>query len=208
LLSIFPRCWGCFIVAYAEGLPVGEYVVKEVASELNLGYVLADAQVVVIKEGETTELAIENKIIIGLVKILKVDSVTGEPVEGAEFGLYHGLKRIATATSDADGWALFVNIPYGDYEIRELKAAPGYKKTDARYKVEIRKHDVAVEFEVPNEPIPGNVPPGAKPPKTGDNSLLVVWIALAVLGAAGAVTVLLLRKRRREDEQADALDET
>jgi len=191
-----------------KDLPVGEYVVREVASELNMEYILAANQTVVIEPGELTELSIENKRIIGLIKIKKVDAVTGEPVEGAEFGLYQGLKRIATATSDADGWALFVNIPYGDYEIRELKAAPGYKKTDARYKVEIRKHDVAVEFDVPNEPIPGNVPPGAKPPKTGDNSLVVVWIALAVLGAAGAVTVLLLRKRRREEEQADALEET
>ena len=172
---------------------------------MNLGYILAGEQAVTIAHGELTELSIENKRIIGLIKIHKVDSVTGKPVEGAEFGLYKDGKRVAKAASDADGWALFVNIPYGDYEVRELKAAPGYRKTAARYKVEIRKHDIAVEFEVPNEPLPPRAP-GAAFPKTGE-SLLIIGITFIVLAAAGGGTALLLRKRRHEEEQVGSVEE-
>ena len=188
-----------------KDLPVGEYVIKEIACEANLGYILAEEQTVTIACDKLTELAIENKRIIGLIKIHKLDAETGKPVEGAEFGLYKDGKQIAKAASDADGWALFVNIPYGDYEVRELKAAPGYKKTDAVYKVEIRRHDIAVEFEVPNEPLPpGEITPL---PKTGD-SLLIVGITLGVLAFAGAGAVLLLRKRRREEEPAEPVEVT
>ncbi|MDR1630763.1 MAG: Cys-Gln thioester bond-forming surface protein [Oscillospiraceae bacterium] len=170
-------------------LPVGEYRVKEIASDLTEGYILSEEQTLQVAYNQITEMRIENKLIIGMVKIHKVDAADGKPVEGAVFGLRDkDGTLIAKASSDSLGWAEFLNIPYGDYEIFEIEAAPSYIKTDAVYQVKIREHDVIIAFEVPNEKIPDN-------PKTGDSSNLPLWIGLMAASFAGLAGMLLMKKR-------------
>ena len=75
--------------------------------------------------------------------VTKVDEVTKEPLEGAEFALYEkGAKdapAVATATSNADGQIIFKDIPSDvDYLLREIKAPQGY---------ELATEDVTISFD-------------------------------------------------------------
>jgi len=178
---------------FLEGLLIGDYKVKELASDLNVGYILSEEENAVVAADQITEMAIHNKLISGMVKILKVDADTGGPVQDAVFGLrdMNG-NLLAEAESGRDGWAYFMNVTYGDYEVFEIKAAKGYRKTDAVYLVQIHENDVIIEFEIPNEKIPSR----GKIPDTGDNSAVLLWGGVAVISAA-AITCLLMFKKRK-----------
>ncbi|MGO4257628.1 SpaA isopeptide-forming pilin-related protein [Marmoricola sp. RAF53] len=59
--------------------------------------------------------------------VLKVDFETGERLAGAEFALFHGEDKIATATSGEDGVAVFdVALLPGSFTVTETKAPAGY----------------------------------------------------------------------------------
>jgi LPXTG-motif cell wall-anchored protein len=61
------------------------------------------------------------------ISVLKTDFETGEPLAGAEFALFQNDVQIGTATSGADGIAVFDNklLP-GTYTVTETKAPDGY----------------------------------------------------------------------------------
>jgi len=70
--------------------------------------------------------AIVNKRALGELRILKIDAKTHEPLPGAKFGLYQGDQKIGEAVTDKDGYALFKDLPYGEYQVKELAAPEGY----------------------------------------------------------------------------------
>jgi uncharacterized surface anchored protein len=65
--------------------------------------------------------------------VRKLDSVTGAPLPGAEFGLFSGGLIIATATSDQSGFVVFENLTPGTYILRELVPPPGYVPNPTDY---------------------------------------------------------------------------
>ncbi|MDR1464263.1 MAG: Cys-Gln thioester bond-forming surface protein [Oscillospiraceae bacterium] len=173
-----------------EGLPIGEYKVKEIASDLTTGYILSDEQTALVAADELAEMRIDNKLIRGDIKIYKTDSKTGKPLAGAKFGLYQGDTLITEDITGADGYAAFLNIAYGEYEIREISAPEGYQRTDKVFKAVIKENGETLTFEVTNNLVP---PPGT-PPKTGDTSNATLYLAL--MGASAAGLVLTLRRKR------------
>ena len=197
-------------VILLEGLPVGTYVVTELASEATASYILAPAQTVTVTAGNETVLKITNQLAKGEIRVLKLDKDTGEPLAGAMFGLYLDGKLIAEALSGADGYAIFKDVPFGEYEVRELSAPVGYMRSDEVLKAIVGKDGSVVLFEVTNEAIPGipvepmqpevPVTPGETPPKTGDNKTIAT-MALVLLIIAGGV-VLWLRKRKENEVTA------
>lgn len=96
-------------------------------------YVVPKTQRVVIEWNKVTKKEVENKIIRGSIKGLKIDNETKENIEGALFGLF-GINEtefteetaILTAESNEKGIFTFENLPYGEYIVRELKPAEGY----------------------------------------------------------------------------------
>ena len=182
-----------------EGLPIGEYKVQEIASDLTVGYVLSDEQTAVIAADELAEMRIDNKLIRGDVKILKTDKATGKPLVGAKFGLYQNGELIAEDITGDDGTAAFLNIPYGEYEIKEISAPEGYKLNAQSFAVSITENGQTITVEVDNEVIPP--PPGI--PKTGDDSNTTLWLIL--MGASAAVLVATAaagkRKKRLEENK-------
>ncbi|HIW32166.1 MAG TPA: LPXTG cell wall anchor domain-containing protein [Candidatus Paenibacillus intestinavium] len=78
------------------------------------------------------ELTFENKKIKANIQFEKQDE-ENNPLNGAEFGLYPRGETaestlIDTATSAiSTGIVLFENVPYGEYDIREIKAPNGYR---------------------------------------------------------------------------------
>ena len=178
---------------------------------------LAPAQTVTIAAGKETVVNVLNKLARGEIHILKVDDETEEPLSGAVFGLYLDGKLVGEARTDKDGIARFIEVPYGDYEVRELSAPSGYKRSDDTIKITVGEGKTKVELTFTNERVPGepvepdepeepavpvipDVPGPFKPPQTGDSNTIVV-AALVFIVAAGGLVLLLLRKRRKRDDE-------
>lgn len=157
--------------AFATDVPVGARLyVKEIAA--NEQYILSDEKYPVTFEyaGQDTETvsitvndgeAIPNDIIYGNIKGLKIDRETGEPIAGALFGLFGAEeteftaeKAILTSESGEDGLFTFENIPYGNWQIAELKPAEGFLPNTDLHHVQVNEDGQAIEITVVNDRIP------------------------------------------------------
>jgi len=124
-------------------------------------YVVPKTQRVVIEWNKATKKEVENKIIRGSIKGLKIDNETKENIEGALFGLFNINETefteetaILTAESNEEGIFTFENVPYGEYIVRELKPATGYLPNGESYPVTISENKEVVEITVLNDKIP------------------------------------------------------
>ena len=91
-----------------------------------------------------TGTAITNDLIRGTVRGLKVDE-DGKTVSGATFGLFLPNETefdvehaIMTSTTNEEGIFIFEKLVYGDYVIREIKAAEGFVLNETVYPVSIK----------------------------------------------------------------------
>lgn len=155
---------------FTTDLPIGKYYVKEISTDNH--YILSDKKYPVVFEyaGQDTATVhisvndgepIENEIIYGTIKGLKIDRETGENITGALFGLFSNNETeftektaILTAESNEEGIFTFENVPYGEYIVRELKPATGYLPNGESYPVTISENKEVVEITVLNEKIP------------------------------------------------------
>lgn len=155
---------------FTTDLPIGSYYVKEISTDSH--YILSEKKYPVVFEyaGQDTATVhisvndgepIENEIIYGTIKGLKIDRETGENIAGALFGLFsiYEIKfteetAILTAESNEEGIFTFENVPYGEYIVCELKPATGYLPNGESYPVTISENKEVVEINVLNDKIP------------------------------------------------------
>ena len=157
--------------AFASDIPVGaKLYVKEIAVDSH--YVLSDEKYPVVfdyagQDVETVTLSandgepMENEIIYGMVKGMKIDRETEESITGAIFGLfrhdeaeYTEETAILTAESGEDGIFTFENVPYGNWLIKELKPAEGFLPNEELYPVTVTAEEEIIEITVVNDRIP------------------------------------------------------
>lgn len=155
---------------FTTDIPIGSYYVKEISTDNH--YILSDKKYPVVFEyaGQNTATVhisvndgepIENEIIYGTIKGLKIDRETGENIAGALFGLF-GINEtefteetaILTAESNDEGIFEFTDIPYGEYIVRELKPAEGYLPNEENYTVTISENKEIIEITIENDKIP------------------------------------------------------
>ena len=124
-------------------------------------YVVPKTQRVVIEWNKATKKEVENKIIRGSIKGLKIDNETKENIEGALFGLFNINETefteetaILTAESNEEGIFTFENVPYGEYIVRELKPAEGYLPNEENYTVTISENKEIIEITIENDTTP------------------------------------------------------
>lgn len=124
-------------------------------------YVVPKTQRVVIEWNKATKKEVENKIIRGSIKGLKIDNETKENIEGALFGLFNINETefteetaILTAESNEEGIFTFENVPYGEYIVRELKPAEGYLPNEENYTVTISENKEIIEITIENDKTP------------------------------------------------------
>ena len=113
-----------------EGLEEGTYLVKE--TESASGYQIDnETKEVEIKDGKRTTLKVKNDP-LSSVLIRKIDSVTGEGIEGVKFLLYdRDGEPIGQFESDDEGYVwIKKELPEGKYKLREIEAAEGYISDD------------------------------------------------------------------------------
>lgn len=63
-------------------------------------------------------------------------------LEGGVYGLYQNNVQVATATTNAAGYAIFTDITAGQYTLREITAPPGYALDPQTYTVTINSSQV------------------------------------------------------------------
>lgn len=124
-------------------------------------YVVPKTQRVVIEWNKATKKEVENKIIRGSIKGLKIDNETKENIEGALFGLFNINETefteetaILTSESNEEGIFTFENVPYGKYIVRELKPAEGYLPNEENYQETVSEDEEVIEITVENDKIP------------------------------------------------------
>ena len=155
---------------FKTDLPIGSYYVKEISTDNH--YILSDKKYPVVFEyaGQNTATVhisvndgepIENEIIYGTIKGLKIDRETGENIAGTLFGLFSNNETkfteetaILTAESNEGGIFEFTDVPYGEYIIRELKPAEGYLPNEENYTVTISENKEIIEITIENDKIP------------------------------------------------------
>lgn len=155
---------------FTTDIPIGSYYVKEISTDNH--YILSEKKYPVVFEyaGQDTATVhisvndgepIENEIIYGTIKGLKIDRETGENIAGALFGMFKAEEKelsektaILTAESNEEGIFTFENVPYGEYIIRELKPAEGYLPNEENYTVTISENKEIIEITIENDKIP------------------------------------------------------
>lgn len=155
---------------FTTDIPIGKYYVKEISTDSH--YILSDKKYPVVFEYAGQDVAtvhisvndgepIENEIIYGTIKGLKIDRETGENIAGALFGLFSITETefteetaIMTAESNEGGIFEFTYVPYGEYIVRELKPAEGYLPNEENYTVTISENKEIIEITIENDKIP------------------------------------------------------
>ena len=170
-LITFANCDKNGNIVFDCDLPVGfKWYVKEIATDKH--YILSDTKyefdteyqgqdVKVIDIKVNNDKAIENNLIYGSVKGLKIDRETQEVIKGATFGLFFAntselteKNAVLTAVTDENGVFVFNNIPYGEYLIKELKPADGYLDNEDVFTVTIKDNEQVVEVTAINDKVP------------------------------------------------------
>lgn len=170
-LITFANCDKNGSIVFDCDLPVGfKWYAKEIATDAH--YILSDTKyefdteyqgqdIKVIDIKINNDKAIENNLIYGSVKGLKIDRETQEVIKGATFGLFKSdttefteNNAILTAVTDENGVFVFNNIPYGEYLINELKPADGYLDNEDVFTVIIKDNEQVVELTAVNDKVP------------------------------------------------------
>lgn len=156
---------------FTMDIPVGaKLYIKEIAADSHyilsdekypVEFVYAGQEIAGVEIKANDGNAIENDLIYGNIKGLKIDRETEEPIKGTVFGLFRAdeteltaEKAILTAKSGEDGIFNFENIPYGNWIIKELQPADGFLANEEIYAVEITEHQQLIEITVINDRIP------------------------------------------------------
>ncbi|MGE6631753.1 SpaA isopeptide-forming pilin-related protein [Bacillus sp. NPDC077027] len=177
---------------------------------------------------ETLKLTVKNQLVLGSLRILKVDSETDRTLKGATFEISRqDGKTIQSVTTGKDGEAITKGLEPGDYTLIETKAPNGYValKKPIRFTIEMNQVDVktiivkntAVEIEKeqpnppnsnkgdqkqPNPPSSSNQKPpyntNGELPKTGEEWMRYFMYAGIFFVAIGTVLLVVRRKRRTD----------
>lgn len=132
-----------------NNLDEGTYLVQE--TKAPTGYILDDTvRTVVLRKGYTEIVKIENRQ-PGGIRIRKVDSATGDPLEGAEFQLYdiNDTPIGGVVKTGIDGYATWNNLEGGQYQVEEVAAPKGYIRDTHKRKIEV-KDFVTTQYEWKN----------------------------------------------------------
>ena len=184
---------------FIRDLPVGEYKITEIMSDLTTGYILSQEENAVVAHAQITEMTVNNKKIKGQIKIFKYDGTNNDPIQGAEFGIFNEKgDLIEKITSDTDGYAVSSLIEYGKYKIIELSSADGYLLDQTPYELEITENNKIYELSFKNDRIPEESATSdtSGAPKTGDFSNLGAWLILIGVSLGGLVLILILKTRK------------
>lgn len=203
---------------FKTDIPVGaKLYVKEIATDSRyilsdtkypVEFVYAGQEIANVKIKANNGKVIENNLIYGNIKGLKIDRETEETIADAMFGLFHGdetefteANAVLTATSDENGIFVFENVPFGNWTVKELQPAPNYLPSDDIYRITVANNNQVIEITAVNDRIPEITPPIPDIPQTGDDSNLGFWIGLSAIALGGLIAALIIGINQKKDDE-------
>jgi uncharacterized surface anchored protein len=184
-------------VALSDELVYGKYTLTEKTT--GEAYLLDETpREIFIKDHQrVVELEVQNVKKYGQIKVFKTDGKMKTPLEGVAFEVFdNDGKIVSTLTTDKDGIAVTDWLDYGDYTLKEKTAKDGYVLDATVYEVQIRDHKKVYELELTNNRVPES-PINPDNPKTGDDSNVGLWLAIAGVSAAALIGLGIYSKRRK-----------
>lgn len=192
---------------HVVGLEEGKkYVLTEITAPY--GYEIAESvEFTVTTDKETQLVEMKDMPILKSVQVEKVDKDTGEHIKSNKFtfGIFEDeectklIKEVGA--NEFEGTALFDDLRYGTYFIKEVKAPLGYKLSDQVVKIEINDEGVFAD-DVSLEEKDGvysfiyynSLLPVVQTGNEINYGLLLLVAAIAGIGIVGG-TILLKRKK-------------
>ena len=148
------------MIVLGRNLAAGTYRLREIRSAP--GFVLDETlRTITVREGETTEVVIENDPIRGQIQITKraaaYNDITkereGALLQGAVFEIFNNRNEVVDRIeTDRRGVATSRLLPVGVYGVREIAAPRHYILNDEVFYAEIKLHNDLIQFEVRNQP--------------------------------------------------------
>lgn len=190
---------------YANGLVEGqEYTLIEKTAPY--GYEIAHSITFTVSSDKSVQTVVMNDSpILSSVLVNKVDSITGENIisKKFEFTLYSDPEcknEIITVNANTDdGTALFSDLRYGTYYIKETKAPKGYMLSDEVVKIEINDKGVFAngkeltkENEVYSIVYQNSLLPSVF---TGDSKSVLMYLTMAAIAVVFIAIMVIIKKK-------------
>lgn len=177
-----------------------EYIMKEISAPY--GYEIAEE--ITFTAGDGQKVTMKDKMIRSYIKVNKVDYYDHKDIlKAAEFTLYSDAactKKIRSVKTDTkNGIALFDDLIYGTYFIKETKAPAGYQLSDEVVKVTIDDEWVNGDDKLrtiiyADKPLSGGV-------VTGDTTATGILLSVVTLSGAALIFVSHKRRKTKKSEQ-------
>lgn len=190
-----------------KGLEEGKtYILKETTAPY--GYeITEEIKFTVTTDKETQKIEMKDMPILKNVKVIKIDTETKEVIKDKFiFAIYEDpecTKLIKEVKSNSeDGIALFEELRYGTYYIKEIKAPKDYELSNKVVKVEINdkgifvddtqveENENTIEFTFENKKI--------EVPKTGVESKIKLFASAIILSLLGIVYII--KRKQNKDK--------
>ena len=117
---------------YLDSIPVGTYRITETNVPANV-ILYSESQTVTLKAGQTSTVTFHNAMKPSLL-IRKVDSVTGDTIQGVKFSIQYASDNTTTGETndlgifytDENGEIILTDVKRGWYKVTEVEPAKGY----------------------------------------------------------------------------------
>lgn len=191
--------------------PGKTYILHEEAAPE--GFLIAeDVEFTVEETGEVQKVSMKDEVPMGQLIIKKTDAEDQTPLANVEFELKNKETEevVGKLTTDKDGVATSELLPIATYEdgkavgpityvLSETKPLEGYEEHTETYEITFSYVDaktkvIEVVKEIQNKKLP-QTPEKPEDVKTGDNTMLLLPIGIAVVAAFG-IGIVLWRIRR------------
>ena len=145
--------------AQFDNLPAGSYTVREVGAPMGYLVSVPDSQSVTVTAGGKVGAAFADERIRGRIRIAKTDSLTKEPLAGAEFTITRtdGTGTPVVLTTDANGYAETDWLDYGKYRVTESGVPAHYETSGFSTEIDCTENGKTYLVEVENEPTKGYI---------------------------------------------------
>lgn len=145
-------------IALLEDVPYGEYTIVE--TKAPSGYIkdTTPHTINITENGKKYSITLENDRAAGHVKVVKTGD-DGRLLPNAVFELDPMPKGIDTytATTDENGVAMFEDIPFGEYTLREAEAPEGYVLNTTVHEVTVDESEKTYTYDYVNIQKKGNI---------------------------------------------------
>lgn len=182
-----------------------EYIMREITAPY--GYALAEEIVFVAGDGE--KVTMKDMPILRSVRVEKLDKTTKEHIKSNKFvfGIFEDkecTKLIRqVGANEYEGTALFEDLRFGTYYIKEIQAPQGYKLSKQVVKIEINNDGVFADgksleekdniysFEYYNALLPKI--------QTGNETNYILLGSIAAISIMGIITGIVILKKKHND---------